>query len=179
MQVTTFDKAPHILLLHRSPFLRGVRPGTPGVCGYLSNDVGQTANEKRGALDEVVSDNEEGGAEGDLSASGGRPAKKPRTEEPSPLATASRLAPPSSESRFGSTGPAPALTSASPLVSQPSTLPPTTAQPAPIHSHLTGFTATPVNRPPPQTQQSSFTGSHSIGKCKALAHEALLIQLEL
>lgn len=177
MQVTTFDKAPHILLLHKSPFLRGVRPGTPGICGYLSNDVGQTANEKRGAQDEVLSDNEEGGAEGDLSASGGRPAKKPRTEEPSPLATASKLVPPSAEPRPGSTGPAPALVSGSPLVSQSSTLPPTTAQSAPIHSHLTGFTATPVNRPPPQPQQSSFTGSHSIGKCKVIAHGTLLIQV--
>ena len=168
MQVTQFDKSPHILLLIKSPFLRGVRPGTPGVCGFLSNDVGQTANEKRGAQDEALSENEEGGGEGGAqSASGGRPAKRPRTEEQSPLATESELVPPSSELRPRSAVPTPTLTSTSPLVSQPSPLQSATAQPAPIHTHLTGFTAAPADRPPPQASQSSFTGPHSIGKCNA------------
>lgn len=159
MQVTTFDKAPHILLLIKSPFLRGTRPGTPGVMGYLSNDVGQTANEKRGAADEALSDNEEGGPESAIpNTSAGRAAKKARTEDQSPLASASNPSGPPPGMPTGATAQTPSFTTVR------TQLPPTTAQPTASHSHLTGFTASPVNRPSQQPQQSPFSGSHSIGK---------------
>jgi hypothetical protein len=161
MQVVTFDKAPHTLLLHKSPFLQGTRPGTRGVTGWLSDVVGQTANEKRRAQDDSLEGEEDG-----LDGTGDeRTTKKARVGDKSPLTTNTPLASSNAILPPSLTGPSPNLT---PQMAMPPNAmprgpvyPPAAPQQVPT-GHLSGFTATQPMRAPPQPQPS-FGGPHSIG----------------
>lgn len=161
MQVVTFDKAPHTLLLHKSPFLQGTRPGTRGVTGYLSDVVGQTANEKRRAQDDSL----EGDEDGPEGAGDEQSTKKARVGDKSPLAANAPLAgsnpvlPPSLPGPSPNLGPQTAV--------QHDAMPRGPVYPSAVPQqvstgHLSGFTATqPIRPPQPQT---SFGGPHQIGK---------------
>lgn len=175
MQVATFEKAPHTLLLHKSPFLQGVLPGTRGVTGFLSDVVGQTANERKGMQDDSLEGDEEGGPEGTTpNGSGERAAKKARVGDRSPLTTNTPLARPNSILPPSLTGPSPNLTPQMTMLgnstapqTQPrgQAYPPAMQQQVPTGGHLSGFTASPAMRIPPPAQQSPFGGPHQIGEC--------------
>lgn len=178
MQVITFDKAPHTLLLHKSPFLQGTRPGTRGVTGFLSDTVGQTANEKRGAQDDSLEGEEDGGPEGTSPyASGERAAKKARVGDKSPLTTNAPLAGSNSILPPSLTGPSPNLTPQ--MAMQPNAVPRGPVYPPPMPQqmptgHLSGFTATQPARVPPQP---SFGGPHQIGTCGIIQPDKAELQL--
>jgi hypothetical protein len=163
MQVVAFDKAPHTLLLHKSPFLQGTRPGTRGVTGFLSDTVGQTTNEKRGQDDSLEGDEDIGPEGTSQYASGERAAKKARVGDKSPLIPNAPLAGSNSTLPPSLTGPSPNLPPQ--MAMQPNAMPrgpvypPTAPQQMPT-GHLSGFTATQPARVPPQP---SFGGPHQIG----------------